>query len=595
MDDPENAIPSGASTPFLVRRADGRGFTLPFSDPLTSSRSYPLQWTILPSKVANIPCAGATPTTLLERLNFIFETKFPLTPDLAACLTEFIDDGCDIGQVYGYSRPWWPFVHHVEDFCALPAAIRKRRQKDYGLRSAAINSNHITNPRIPPRRVWDLYANRVLPYHAMRPKTDWGGEEYPPDNLWAVSHSWVAPAERQSVLTTINGKAWRVPIPRGTTINDIRNELLLLGAEYVFLDVLCLRQKDELLPEFESIRKREWRLDIPTIGYIFNQYPKRPVIIYFNGLGLPFRDGPVDPGDHLHWFNRVWTLQETPSQAIFGGLKSKLGQIDISDARSPGPLEMSGGFFEALKSMKTTNVSLHTTLRTLAARAYSNPVDQVSCLAYLLGCATLPIYDADIDVEVAWGLLVECLPDVTRTILLFSDFGPRRISESWRPTWKQVKACRDFQSPSDIKEEETLKHLDGSSSGLGYRHGFDAYYQKAYIIENCRIRVRQILGGENEHEVEVEVPSAREGGILSFRISQMGKTVLSENTSYLLVSVGNLMYWVVAVEEGVQRIHEERALEVSKVSTLTISDPSANYRRFIDYVLKSKRRLIVYK
>lgn len=512
VEDPENIIPTEPSSTFLVPHPDGSGFVLPFeSTSHISSRIHKRQWSILPSKVANIPCKDATPKALLTRLNFIFETNFSLTSELEACLTEFIDDGCDIGQVYGYSRPWWPDIIHEEEFRTLPAAIRRRRQKDYDLRSAAINSNHITNPYVPPRRVWDLYANRVLPYHALKPKTDWGGEEYPPENLWAVSHSWVALSDRQSVLTTINGKAWRVSIPRGTTLDDIRNELLLLGAEYVFLDVLCLRQRDELLPEFESIRKKEWRLDIPTIGYIF-QYSQRPVIIYFNGLGRPFRDGPVDPNDHLHWFNRVWTLQETPIHAIFGGLKVNLGQINISDPRTIRPFQISHEFFQLLKSIKPTNntYSLNTTLRTLATRAYSNPVDQVACLAYLLSCTTLPIYDADIDVEVAWSLLVECLPDRTRTTLLFSDFGPKRPSGSWRPTWKQALACRDFKSPYHINADEELRHLDGSSSDLGYRHGFDAYYHKAYVIDGCCIRLSQSRAQPSniEHSDYVEIPLA---------------------------------------------------------------------------------------
>ncbi len=45
--------------------------------------------------------------------------------------------------------------------------------------------------------------------------------------------------------TPINGHEWPVPMPSDADLDLIRIEMLNNGAEYVWLDVLCLRQKGE--------------------------------------------------------------------------------------------------------------------------------------------------------------------------------------------------------------------------------------------------------------------------------------------------------------------------------------------------------------
>lgn len=570
-------------TPYLIASEGSHQFSLPFPDHLASIRRYNCRWTVLPESLANLPCSQAEPSTLLVWLNAIFETTFSLTPEVETCLLEFIDDGCDLGHVYGSLRPWIRDIHSEDQFAGLQAAMRDRRRKDFALRSAALNSNRITNPRIPPRRVWDLYANRVLPYHALAPHPE--DEKRLPKNLWVVSHSWVDPSERHFVLSSINGKAWHVPIPRATTLSHIRDELLILGAEYVFLDVLCLRQKDELFPESESIRKREWRLDVPTIGHIYNEDKYRPVIVYFNGLGLPLRNDPPDPHDRFHWVNRVWTLQETPMYAIIGGLEEKMEKINVY-ASDRWPLGINHALLSSLRTARWNKNNFSSAVAAIRSRSYSNRVDQVASLAYVLNCPTLPIYDADIQVEVAWCLLVECLPDPIRTDILFSAFDQ---SSSWRPTWEQIGTSTGFRYPVTTSAEEELRYIDGSSPLLECRHGFDAYYHNAYIIEECRIDVPQFpsrgLGS-------VYIPLAGGGGGYdAFNFSDWGKGIVKK-TTYLLISVGNLQHWVVARAEGVRRIEGKRALEVSKVSTLTISysDHSTFKRR-----VRGRSQLVVYR
>ena len=116
MDDPEVEVLRDPIEPLLERRSDRRGWTLPYPDPMSSERIHESPWTILPSTVANIPCNRMTTTTLLSWLNPIFKTRFRLTPEVDACLTELIADGCDLGQVYGYLRPWWPDVQNETEF-----------------------------------------------------------------------------------------------------------------------------------------------------------------------------------------------------------------------------------------------------------------------------------------------------------------------------------------------------------------------------------------------------------------------------------------------------------------------------------------------
>lgn len=62
-------------------------------------------------------------------------------------------------------------------------------------------------------------------------------------NLWAVSQSWVNEEQRELIITLINRQQWPIPFPRSTSPDHIQIELLNIGAEYVWADVLCLHQE----------------------------------------------------------------------------------------------------------------------------------------------------------------------------------------------------------------------------------------------------------------------------------------------------------------------------------------------------------------
>jgi len=166
---------------------------------------------------------------------------------------------------------------------------------------------------IPPRRLWDLRSNRIVPYdwqcHFVQSPSEPGSTKH--TQFAAISHSWTN--DMSPVSTSINKGQWGVPLPRGVTIEKLRQELLQLRKteaysvpiEYCWLDVLCLRQASDD-PQLEEIKLKEWKTDIPTIGNAYRQADL--VARYMNGLGIPFR---VDGWDSkYHWTRRVWTLQE---------------------------------------------------------------------------------------------------------------------------------------------------------------------------------------------------------------------------------------------------------------------------------------------
>ncbi len=122
------------------------------------------------------------------------------------------------------------------------------------------------------------------------------------------------------VRTPINGKEWPVPIPKDADLNLIRIEMLNLGVEYTWLDVLCLRQKEEGGPR-EDLRVEEWKLDVPTIGGVYKraEYQAGKVVTYLNGLGRPLRLKVGDLDSNRNWFRRAWTLQEVGWERIIAG------------------------------------------------------------------------------------------------------------------------------------------------------------------------------------------------------------------------------------------------------------------------------------
>ncbi|PBK63541.1 hypothetical protein ARMSODRAFT_861378, partial [Armillaria solidipes] len=274
--------------------------------------------------------------------------------------------------------------------------------------------NQIIAGDAPLRRVWDLYANRVVPY--------WVACKYP----WAISHAWMDEEklkDGEDAVTPINGKKWPVPMPKDANLDLIRIEMLNERAEYMWLDVLCLRQKGQ--DEDEDLRNEEWKVDLPTIGWVYHKAEK--VVCYFSGLGLPLSFEPGDFESRRCWFNRAWTLQEMTTDPIIGG---RTHDGDIMEEGLPAK------FHEQLASLRRDD-SVFDILSQMQPRWSTKPVDKVAGLVYLMYSEYVPIYDKDQSEEDAWTALINVTQDWFRAdLFLYPE--PGNGNNYWRPSWDQV-------------------------------------------------------------------------------------------------------------------------------------------------------------
>ncbi|KAK0477499.1 hypothetical protein EDD18DRAFT_1087662 [Armillaria luteobubalina] len=290
----------------------------------------------------------------------------------------------------------------------------------------------------PPRRIWDLYANRVVPW--------WVARRYD----WAISHAWVANNHLKYEMTPINGYQWPVPMPKDADLDRIRIEMLNLGAVYVWLDVLCLRQvgqgedprgnpSQEEWDRREALRKEEWKVDVPTIGWVYHS--AQHVACYLSGLGLPLRfQCPEDFYDERCWFNRAWTLQETVYNLSVAGRTAKKGIADEMFLTGRTKLflliELATLEHERM-GMEPPGQKLLHLLKEMKERKSSKPVDKVAGLVFLLQLKHIPIYDAVQSEEDAWAELLNVADERLRTMFLFWYPKPKG-NGSWRPSWKQL-------------------------------------------------------------------------------------------------------------------------------------------------------------
>ena len=318
--------------------------------------------------------------------------------------------------------------------------LDKARSKAIEIDKSSSRTGHeviILPYTIMPRRLWDLRGNRVVDFqmlHAAQPTI----ETTP--SFWAVSHSWTS--DMSSVLTPINQHQWPIPLPTGNriTLDSLRSELLTLGAEYVWIDVVCLRQQSSD-DHLEQLRQEEWKLDVPTIGNIYRR--AAGIVRYFNGLGVCFSSNGWD--NPRHWLQRAWTLQEIAAEntTINGGVPRDLGQVFLNSQ---------GEFFG--KVMKFRNAirpviqlaaevdsphgcEVYELAQEMTRRYATNPVDKLSGLFYLLGTTKLPCYDELVTGEDIWGQCFHLLPDERKAEILFN-FPYRGSDKQWFPTWAQV-------------------------------------------------------------------------------------------------------------------------------------------------------------
>ena len=312
----------------------------------------------------------------------------------------------------GFNDPDFNIAVHRGQW--LAKAKQVDRQRENAIYTNDTRQELIRSPYgIMPRRVWDLKSNRVVAYvmlHAEVQATHMVGNHTAASTVtappfWAISHSWTD--DMEAVDTPINAYQWPVPCPRNISLDDIRRFLLDLGTEYVWLDVLCLRQQSRS-PSLEQLKQEEWKLDVPTIGNVYRAAER--LVRYFNGLGVAFSEHGWD--SPRHWLRRAWTLQEIKTEnTTFNGavahsnILNTRGEVagkETTLRHAIRPVLRLAGEVDSLGGC-----SVYELAREMANRYATQPTDKVAGLLYLLRTTQLPTYDGGITDEVAWR---KCLP-----------------------------------------------------------------------------------------------------------------------------------------------------------------------------------------
>ncbi|KAH6903178.1 hypothetical protein BKA70DRAFT_602836 [Coprinopsis sp. MPI-PUGE-AT-0042] len=434
--------------PVSLRQPDAENIEVPLQ------REYTGDKPVIPPALANIACSKLGSKHLLLCLNTLLYTTYPMASPLSNLLRHYADTpGVDFGVLYSRVRRFW----QKQDFDNFEEKRIKVAEDMKRCRQSLVSQRSIKHSSVPPRRFWDLHSNRII--DSSLASRHWpgvpqgifpcnpGNEIYclPPyewSTTFAVSHSWARLDERANISTSINGYEWRVPIPSDVTLEHVRVELLNLGADYAWLDVLCLRQEDTGT-EGEEHRKDEWALDVPTIGKVYEE--SHNIIQYFSGLGRPFVFG--DLNSDRHWLNRAWTLQEIGTD----GYRTTAGITDGSPPDPWGETGASGPFYDRLATagsvmddkLGTTNSpeGILAALLSMSVRQCVSPMDRISGLAYCLGSQELPVYDTSWGMERAWEELIAGLSDTSAMIIAMLFLIPGEGKFRFLPSWKQVMAA----------------------------------------------------------------------------------------------------------------------------------------------------------
>ncbi|PBK71743.1 hypothetical protein ARMSODRAFT_954582, partial [Armillaria solidipes] len=488
-----------------------------------SQRVYKGRKPVIESSLADTPCAELGVNRLLETLNSTLGTKYDLTPSLSSLLEAYISDKYDFGTAYGHLRSIW--------FDCDLSEVQKslyNEATDLKIRDNVVVDGQITEDgqNMAPRRVWDLFSNRVVP---------WLVALHIP---WGISHAWMEEGLRENVVTPINGRQWPVPIPKDASLDSIRIEMLNLGAEYAWLDVLCLRQKGGL---DEDLRAEEWKLDVPTIG---NAYAAGKVVCYFSGLGRPLKQGCDDSLEEGHfdsnrsWFKRTWTLQETSDDWMIGG--------DTGDKIVNG--EVRERFKSQLSSVEKVTAGeyayLFDSLSLVRDRAAENEVDRVAALAYFLPCYTIPAahdgtrpstsvtgsppgeptsvhmpaYSEKESPDDAWTALVKAIAHRSEMLFLYHEPGPE--PHAWRPSWDQAMNWKECvpagtsRTPVEHNVETDTYSYDGLRIDSVHIDGLvtpTAIPRKGHLIVRW-------LGEEHQYEISANHQQVIPDGIYSLLI-----------------------------------------------------------------------------
>ncbi|KAK0500886.1 hypothetical protein EDD18DRAFT_1067914 [Armillaria luteobubalina] len=358
----------------------------------------------------------------MDQLNTTLGTYRPRNPFLSSILEDCIKNGYDFGKAYSCLRQTW----YTDNWSTIRDVVWRRQEEDWEERREALVGNRIVNSDLPPRRVWDLYSNRVVPQWFVSMAPVYRARPL----LKPISHAWADEKDRTTVWTLINGYEWPVPIPKDADLSLIRIEMLNLGLEYAWLDVLCLRQVGG--PR-EDLRTDEWKVDVPTIGAV---YRYQNVVCYLSGLGRPLTLKEGDLESDQCWFRRAWTLQEIGKERVIAG-DTPDGPLHAKCNDGKYETELLTRFHKQLQY--TCGLFwMHDVLGEMRKRVSTNPVDKIAGLASLTESKSIPAYYESASLEHAWTALVNSMRKSYRAQLFLLCPEPGDRSPKWRPSWEQA-------------------------------------------------------------------------------------------------------------------------------------------------------------
>ncbi|PBK79259.1 hypothetical protein ARMGADRAFT_1003755 [Armillaria gallica] len=488
-------------------------------------RIYTGTMPVISSSLADTPCAVLGRRGLLKRLNATLGTSHTLdNPTFFSLLQDCIAKNYDFGTAYGFLRPAW----YSKDWSSIPDIIRECEEKDREMRQSALRGSEIVDPHIYPR-----------PY------------PHP------ISHAWVQNKDRVDVWTPINGREWPVPIPKDTNLDLVRIEMLNKGLEYVWLDVLCLRQEGG--PR-EDLRVEEWKLDVPTIGALYNV---KKVHCYLNGLGRPLSvENDYFSSDRC-WFNRAWTLQETGSEGYEVCGITLNGPLDAKpDKDGKYDTEVLTTFHRKLLTLKRISSQPFEVLEEMQRRVSTKPVDRIAAIAILLWSSTIPAYNESHTLEDAWTALLNVISPRTRAALFFWFPEPGIAGATWRPSWKQVmKTSLPKDYPSNEVHFMAVRRDNETKTDQ---------CDEAFCIEKCFVRglaVGGALGTDRHGELLVRDAFGIQH---AFHVVATHQYPIPENT-YTLIRYE--LSYSRSLELGVQWVVGERFADqrFKKLSVLTMA------------------------
>ncbi len=504
---------------------------------------------VISSTLATVPCTSLGIQGILNLLNVILQTHHTLEkPSVSSLLKDCISNDYDFGMAYGRLRHIWK--------TDTPNEQHLRELEDQPWQYKALPEILLAGPR----RVWDLYSNRVVPW--------WIGYS----DLCPISHAWVDVKDRVDVWTPINGNEWPVPIPKDTDLRLIRIEMLNLGLEHVWLDVLCLRQEGG--PR-EDLRVEEWKLDVPTIGDL---YDRHRVVIYMSGLGRPLSLKEGDLDSDRSWFRRAWTLQEIGIKRVIAG--------DTPDGPlHDKPIDENGNyktetltqFYRQLSSLEQSVEAIFPILKDMQGRVSTKPIDKVAGLVFPLKLMKIIPYYESQSLEETWTTLVNLMRSTRQIKFLFFYPEAGQGSRKWIPTWEQV-----MTGPLP----ENVPFSDGLSIGtIEHDYAKNEDWFNGPCIEKGMVQgldIRSVEGGYQCGELDVE---DEHGMMHTFKIVATHQYPILEDTYTLLGEDYFQQYWAVG-----RRLPEQR---FEKVSVLELADKEDVQRlKDLGIIVKSHNLLI---